>query len=147
MAAITRLIPGAYTKAPGGYSRKIDERTTLFVPDCAAASFDPETGSLHGYAPDYEALEAAKAPAVQADNPGEYAYYYETQKAPERCDFSADLSFYGKHYFLRPLHSGLPRLKGRGISYDEPRDCYMVTIRAYEKIKQQYRIKREMCFD
>ena len=112
-----------------------------------AASFIPETGELHGYAPDYDAMEEAKTPAVQVDKPGEYAYYYETQHAPTGCDFSADLAYYGKHYFLRPLRDGLPRLHGRGITYDEACNTYTVTRRAYAKIKEQYKIKREMCFD
>lgn len=147
MPAVERNIPGTFSKVPGGYAQQIDERTQIFVPDMCAASFTPETGELHGYAPDYDALEAAKAPAVEADKPGEYAYYYETDHAPTGCDFSADLAYYGGHYFLRPLHDGLPRLHGRGITYDEQRNTYMVTRRAYEKIKGQYKIKREMCFD
>ena len=147
MASVERKISGTFSRVPGGYSQEIDERTTLFVPDMCAASFIPETGELHGYAPDYDALEAAKNPAVEADKPGEYAYYYEMDRAPTGCDFSAELSYYGKHYFLRPLHDGLPRLHGRGITYDEQRNTYMVTRRAYEKIKEQYKIKREMCLD
>ena len=75
------------------------------------------------------------------------SYYYETQHAPTGCDFSADLAYYGKHYFLRPLRDGLPRHHGRGITYDEERGTYTVTLRAYDKIKEQYRIKKEMCFD
>ena len=97
MAAVERIIPGTFAKVPGGYEQKVDERTKIFVPDMCAASFIPETGELHGHAPDYDALETAKAPAVQADKPGEYAYYYETQHAPTGCDFSADLAYYGKH--------------------------------------------------
>ena len=46
-----------------------------------------------------------------------------------------------------PLHDGLPRLHGRGITYDEQRDTYTVTIKAYEKLKQNYRISHEMMFD
>ena len=44
---------------------------------------------------------------------------------------------------------GMPSacLHGRGITYDEERGTYMVTLRAYDKIKEQYRIKKEMCFD
>lgn len=76
-----------------------------------------------------------------------YAYQYETEHAPTGCDFSADLSYYGKHYFLRPLHDGLPRLHGRGITYDEQRNTYTVTKRAYEQLKAQFRISREMLFD
>ena len=147
MAATERLIPGTFSKVPGGYARPINAQTTLFVPDMCASSFNADTGELHGYAPDYEALEAAKTPAVQADAPGEYSYCYEMQQAPAGCDFSADLSYYGKHYFLRPLHDGLPRLHGRGITYDEQRDTYTVTIKAYEKLKQNYRISCEMMFD
>lgn len=147
MAAIKRQIPGTWTKTPGGYEQKADERTTLFVPDMCAASFTPETGELFGYAPDYDALEAAKSPSVEAKKPGEYAYCYEIAHAPTGCDFSADLSYYGKYYFLRPLHDGLPRLHGRGITYDEARNTYMVTCRAYEKIKAEFKVSREMCLD
>ena len=94
-----------------------------------------------------ETLEAAKAPAVHADKPGEYSYCYEMQKAPTGCDFAADLAYYGKHYFLRPLRDDLPRLHGRGIDYDEKRNTYTVTLRAYDKLKQQYRISYETCLD
>ena len=147
MASVEQQIIGTFSKVPGGYAQKIDARTTLFVPDMCAASFDPETGELYRHVPDYEALEAAKAPAAVADKPGEYAYYYEMDHAPVGCDFSAELAYYGEHYFLRPLRDDLPRLHGRGITYDEKRNSYTVTRRAYDKIKEQYKIKREMCFD
>lgn len=60
---------------------------------------------------------------------------------------AADLSYYGKHYFLRPLRDDLPQLHGRGISYDEERNTYTVTTRAYDKLKEQYRIRYETCLD
>ena len=41
----------------------------------------------------------------------------------------------------------LPRLHGRGITYDEQRNTYTVTLRAYDKLKQQYRMSRETCLD
>lgn len=147
MAAVERLIPGTFSKVPGGYEQKFDDQTTFFVPDMCVSSFIPETGELHGYAPDYDALEAAKTPAVHADTPGVYSYCYEMQKAPTGCDFSAELDYYGKHYFLRPLHGGLPRLHGRGITYDEQGNTYTVTRRAYDKLKQQYRISRKTYLD
>ena len=52
MSAVKRLIPGTFSKVPGGYARTIDERTTLFVPDMCASSFIPETGELYVYSPD-----------------------------------------------------------------------------------------------
>lgn len=53
MSAVKRLIPGTFSKVPGGYARTIDERTTLFVPDMVQPpSFIPETGELYGYSPD-----------------------------------------------------------------------------------------------
>ena len=109
-----------------------------------SGTFAPVPG---GYAPDYAALEAEKAPAVQADKPGEYVYCYEMQQAPTGCDYAADLAYYGKHYFLRPLRDDLPPLHGRGITYDAEQGTYMVTLRAYDKIKAQYKIKRETCLD
>ena len=147
MAAVERKIPGAFSKVPGGYAQKIDGRTTLFVPDMCAASFIPETGELYGHAPDYDAMEAAKTPAVEADKPGEYVYCYETDHAPTGCDFSASLAYYGNHYFLYPLRDDLPRLHGRGITYDEEYKSYKVTLRAYEKLKEKYKIKYETCLD
>ena len=77
MAATQRPIPGTFSKVPGGYEQKIGDNMSLFVPDMCAASFDETTGQLQGHAPDYEALEAAKTPAVHADKPGEYSYCYE----------------------------------------------------------------------
>ena len=147
MAAIERHIGSGFTPIEGGYSRKIDDRISLVVPAFSVSHYDPETGDLYGYAPDYDALEAAKKPSVEASAPGEYSYYYEMQKAPTGCDFSADRSYYGNHFFLRPLRDDLPRLHGRGITYNAEHGDYFVTERAYEKLKTQYRIKREMCFD
>lgn len=113
MAAIERKIPGVFAKVPGGFTQKVSERATIFVPDMCAASFAPDTGELCGYAPDYEALEAAKAPARVADKPGEYVYYDEMSKPPIGCDFSAELGYYGDHYLLHPLRDDLPRLRGQ----------------------------------
>ena len=147
MAATERKIPGTFAPVPGGYSQQIGANTALFIPDFSVSRYDPSTGEVYGYAPDYDALEAAKAPAVQATAPGEYSYCYEMQQAPTGCDFAADLSYYGKHYFLRPLRDDLPQLHGRGISYDEERNTYTVTTRAYDKLKEQYRIRYETCLD
>lgn len=138
-------LTGTYDKVPGGYSRRINDHMVEFIPDFCVSSF--ENGTVSMYCPDYEAIEAAKAPAVEADNPGEYLYYYETQKAPKQCDFSAQLSYYGDHYYLSPLHDGLPQLKGRGIKYESDYGKYIVTEKAYEKLCKQFRMSREMCFD
>lgn len=147
MAATERKIPGTFAPVPGGYSQQIGANTALFIPDFSVSRYDPSTGEVYGYAPDYDALEAAKTPAVQATAPGEYSYCYEMQQAPTGCDFAADLSYYGKHYFLRPLRDDLPQLHGRGISYDKERNTYTVTCRAYDKLKEQYRIRYETCLD
>lgn len=147
MKALERKINGTFSVVPGGYAQQINEQTTLFVPEFTVARYDTETGELFGHAPDYEALEAAKSPAVHADKPGEYSYCYEMEKAPTGCDFSASLSYYGKHYYLRPLRDDLPQLRGRGISYDEQRSTYTVTRRAYDKLKEQYRMSFETCLD
>lgn len=142
-----RKINGTFSAVPGGYSRELSGETTLFVPSFCASRFNSETGELFGYAPDYDALEAAKTPAVQATAPGVYSYCYELERAPIGCDFSATLSYYGKHYFLTPLSCNLPRLRGRGITFDEQQGDYMVTRKAFEKLKTQYRITMEHCLD
>lgn len=96
---------------------------------------------------DYEAMERAKGPAQMADQVGEYIYYTEFQRAPVGCDFAAQLSFYGDHYFLYPQRADLPRLKGRGIVYDETCGGYTVTKRAYQEIKKKYRVQRALYLD
>lgn len=96
MAATERKIPGTFAPVPGGYSQQIGANTALFIPDFSVSRYDPSTGEVYGYAPDYDALEAAKTPAVQATAPGEYSYCYEMQQAPTGCDYAADLAYYGK---------------------------------------------------
>lgn len=145
MKALERKINGTFTPVDGGYFRQIDEITTLFAPAADVARYDPETGELFGYAPDYAALEAEKSPAAQANAAGEYSYCCEMQKAPAGCDFSATRAYYGGYYFLKPLHGGLPQLRGRGISYDGKE--YTVTRRAYDKLKEQYRISYKTHLD
>ena len=95
----------------------------------------------------------------QADHPGLYMYTPEMgQQQPEGCQIEASRSYYGKHYFLdTPLE-----LKGRGITlletykdsnlnksgkYKTGWNCYQVTERAFEKIKQQYAVSMECCLD
>lgn len=146
MAATERKIHGTFTRVTGGYSRRIDAETTVFVPDSSVSRYDAATGQLYGYAPDYDALEASKAPAQQADAPGEYAYCYEMQRPPVGCDYSAQRSYYGRHYHVTPLRPDLPRLHGRGITCNDD-GSYTVTARAYDKLTQQYRIQYEMCLD
>lgn len=142
-----RKIDGTFERVPGGFARQLDSETRVFVPSMCVSRFDEETGTLYGFAPDYEAMEKLKAPATVANAPGEYSYYYESEQPPAGCDFQASLSYYGKHYFLRPLRDNLPKLHGRGITYNEDSRNYYVTAKAYEKIKAEYRISFEMCFD
>lgn len=95
----------------------------------------------------------------KADQPGLYTYTPEMgQQKPVGCLIEASLGHYGKHYFLdTPLE-----LKGRGITlletykdsnlnksgkYKTGWNCYQVTERAFEKIKQQYAVSMERCLD
>lgn len=86
--------------------------------------------------------------AVKAENTGVYMYTSEMgQKTPEGCQMEAGLCYYGKHYWIRtPLE-----LKGRGIREDEQTRTglrnYTVTIRAFEKLKNQYAISMENHLD
>lgn len=107
----------------------------------------PKPVSFSATLPTMKHWRRQSPPAVHADKPGEYSYCYEMEKAPTGCDFSASLSYYGKHYYLRPLRDDLPQLRGRGISYDEQRSTYTVTRRAYDKLKEQYRMSFETCLD
>lgn len=78
-------------------------------------------------------------------NPPEYAATVQGFTCCEPGNWTIDKD--GKHYFLRPLRDDLPQLHGRGISYDQQRNTYTVTCRAYDKLKEQYRIRYETCLD
>lgn len=88
-----------------------------------------------------------RPPPCRPTSPANTSTATKCSNPPTGCDFAADLSYYGKHYFLRPLRDDLPRLHGRGISYDEERNTYTVTTRAYDKLKEQYCIRYETCLD
>ena len=66
--------------------------------------------------------------------PGGYAQQINEQTTLFVPDFSA-------------ARYDLPQLHGRGISYDQQRNTYTVTCRAYDKLKEQYRIRYETCLD
>lgn len=135
MATIGRKINGTFVPVPDGYAQRTSEQTALFVPEFMVARYDTGTGEPFDHAPDYETLEAARSPAVHAGKPGEYSYCYEMERAPTGCNFSTSLSYYGKHYYLRPLRDDLPQFRGRSIPYGEQRNTHTVTRRAYNKLK------------
>lgn len=64
------------------------------------------------------------------------------------ADIEADLSYYGKHYFLR---TALELETNRGVKFyqvgDDGRNVYKVTIKAYDKLEAQYSISREAHLD
>lgn len=129
-----------YVKVPGGYQRKVDSITTEFIPDMCAKSFNAETGEVEIYKPVYEKKEPGKI----ADKPGVYYYRYENTEAPKNCDFSARLSYYGKHYFLTPLHGGIV-LTGRGVKVEGKK--YMVTENKFNQLAAIFKISYEVTFD
>lgn len=147
MSVCEMKVEGTFSKVRGGYSYQVDKTSNIFVPDFCVSRFIPETGELYMSTPDYESIESSKTPAVLADKLGVYSWCYEMDRAPVDCDFSADLSYYGKHYYIKPLREGLPRLQGRGIKYDEKLNEYKVTMRAFDKLKLQYKISRKTYLD
>ena len=87
--------------------------------------------------------------------PGVQVYYSEMGERKPNVQMEARLSHYGKHYFIdTPLE-----LKGRGIEENkatwgdsckkqiENWKSYKVTIKAFEKLKEQYPISIEMLLD
>ncbi len=95
----------------------------------------------------------------RAEQPGIYCYTPEMgQEKPEKCQIEASLTYYRKHYFLdTPLH-----LKGRGIVFIKPYTAkeltqsgkyktgwneYRVTMKTFEKLKEQYAISIKSCLD
>ena len=94
--------------------------------------------------PEQEPIKAVKA--------GTYLYTPEMgQKKPEGCQMEAHSSYYGGHYYIyTPLE-----IKGRGITFTEKCrsgrrtgwNCYRVTNKAFDKLKEQYAISMEINLD
>lgn len=90
------------------------------------------------------------------DGPGVYCYTPEMGELPPDCQMEAQLSHYGKHYYVdTPLE-----LKGRGITkLPDPHwykgskkdlehwNSYRVTYRAFEKLKREHAIAIERPLD
>ncbi|AJE54250.1 hypothetical protein [Paenibacillus polymyxa] len=73
---------------------------------------------------------------------GVHTHWPELNERKVAAQIEAQLCHYGKHYFLRTKLE----LKGRGISFvdnDKEMLKYKVTVRAFEKIKQEYSISME----
>lgn len=86
-----------------------------------------------------KALESQTAAPVAA--PGLYMYTPEMGQEKPECQIDASLSYYGDHWFLTTKLS----LKGRGIRLDKAENdtnYYIVTERAFEKLKTEYSISK-----
>lgn len=79
------------------------------------------------------------------------------EQAPADTLIFADLSHYGKHWFIR-VHPSIPRLTGRGVEFMETGTAeslvpgskfvgwsrYKVTQKAFERIDATYKTATEM---
>ena len=86
-----------------------------------------------------KALENQTAAPVAT--PGLYMYTPEMGQEKPECQIDASLSYYGDHWFLATKLS----LKGRGIRLDKAENdtnYYIVTERAFEKLKTEYSISK-----
>jgi hypothetical protein len=84
-------------------------------------------------------LESQTAAPVAA--PGLYMYTPEMGQEKPECQIDASLSYYGDHWFLTTELN----LKGRGIRLDKTENSinyYIVTERAFEKLKAEYSISK-----
>ena len=83
-------------------------------------------------------LSQTAAPIVA---PGLYMYTPEMGQEKPECQIDASLSYYGDHWFLTTKLS----LKGRGVRLDKTENdtnYYIVTERAFEKLKTEYSISK-----
>ena len=115
MAATERKIPGTFAPVPGGYSQQIGANTALFIPDFSVSRYDPSTGEVYGYAPDYDALEAAKAPAVQSTAPGEYSSATKCSRPPRAATTPPILPTMASTTFCVPCVTACPRSTGAAL--------------------------------
>lgn len=94
-----------------------------------------------------ELAHPVKKEAEPVTTPGTYFYTPEMGETKPECQIEAQLSYGGRHYFLKTRLT----LKGRGITLSSTDDngfnWYLVTYRSYELLKQQYTISYESCLD
>lgn len=94
-----------------------------------------------------ELAHPVKKEAETVTAPGTYFYTPEMGQTKPDCQIEAQLSYGGRHYFLRTRLT----LKGRGITLSSTDDkgfnWYRATDRAYELLKTQYTISYESCLD
>ncbi len=109
-------------------SQQIGANTVLFIPDFSVSRYDPSTGEVYGYAPDYDALEAAKAPAVQATAPASIPTATKCSRPPRAATTPPILPMMDTT-FCAPCVTVCPRSTGCGITYDAEQGTYMVTPR------------------
>lgn len=94
-----------------------------------------------------ELAHPVKKEAEPVTTPGTYFYTPEMGETKPECQIEAQLSYGGRHYFLKTRLT----LKGRGITLSSTDDkgfnWYQATNRAYELLKTQYTISYESCLD
>lgn len=83
-----------------------------------------------------------------AEKPGQYNFTPEMGETKPECQIEAQLSHYGKHYYLKTTLE----LKGRGIKkdnydYEDNINRYTVTKLAYEKLQKLYTISYRCTLD
>ncbi len=105
-----------------------------------------------------EVSRPVQKPAVEASDPGLYVYCQEMGEGKPACQIEAERSYYGRHYYLRtPLE-----LRGKGIRLNrtlEEKNLkaadkykagwleYLVTERAFDRLREQYTISMESLLD
>ncbi len=99
---------------------------------------------LNEAAAEYHARRDAK---VETAAIGTHCWTPEMGQSKPDTQIESNLSHYGKHYFLATRLE----LSGRGVEqrsdHSDGRKRYKVTIKAYEKLEQQYSISRAAHLD
>lgn len=122
MAATERKIPGTFAPVPGGYSQQIGANTALFIPDFSVSRYDPSTGEVYGYAPDYDALEAANAYYRKHKTLRGYASLTDEQADAITDPEAFSIKLYGKPYGdfeLSSLRGKIKRVQARLADLDK----------------------------
>lgn len=105
-----------------------------------------------------ELARPEQKPAAIVDHPGLYLYHPEMGEQKPQCQIEAARSYYGRHFHIyTPL-----QLKGRGIVFENVCDEkntaksayykigwneYTVTVRAFDKLCEQYSVSQECLLD
>ena len=148
MASIERKINGTFAPVPGGYAQPDRPADNAFRPGLLRQpATTPKPASCSATPPTMKRWKPKRPPPCRPTSPANTSTATKCSRPPPAATSPPIFPTTASIIFSALSATVCPQLHGRGISYDEQRNTYTVTTRAYDKLKEQYRIRYETCLD